>query len=225
MQVPHGFDHRHDAPREDAVRAPRDAVPDLDVDAAQAVAAVTDPGGRDRVRDERDASGRRPPDDLRRLLGEVVPVEDHLDDHVVARERRAGDARVAVAERPHRVEEVRDRADAAIERRRSLLRGRVGVTARDDDAALVQQVDELERAGQLGRERDVADRAGGEQPLEQASVRIAPRRSRVRSEPVRGEERAFEMDAEDARSGAARAGTSRSAAIRSSSGAVMKVGW
>ena len=40
--------------------APRDAVPDLDVDAAQAVAAVTDPGGRDRVRDERNPSGLPP---------------------------------------------------------------------------------------------------------------------------------------------------------------------
>ena len=47
-------------------------------------------------RDERDPAGGRPPDDPGGFLGEMMAVEDQLHDHVVAGERGAGDAGVAV---------------------------------------------------------------------------------------------------------------------------------
>ena len=116
-----------------------------------------------------------------------------------SRERRAGDARVAVAERPHRVEQVRDRADAAVEGGVRLLGGRVGVADGDGDPARVQQVDQLAGARQLGRERDEPHRPGGEDPLEQRRVGVAAGRRRVRAEAVRREERALDVRAEDPR--------------------------
>ena len=57
------------------------------------------------------------------------------------------------------------------------------MAARDDDTALEQQVDELQRAGQLRRERDLRDRPRGQQSLEYSPVGIASRRRWVRSEP------------------------------------------
>ena len=199
VQVPHRVDHRHDAAGKDAVGAAGDAVADLDLDAAEAELRVAGTGGCDRVGDERDPARRRPPDELRGLGREVMPVEDHLDDHVVADERGARDPGVAVAERPHRVEEVRDGADSPIEGGVGLGGSRVGMAARDDDAA-------LDGAGRRARARPAAParascghRPCGEQPLEQLPIGIAPRRSRVRAEPPLREERPFEMGAEDAR--------------------------
>ena len=46
-----------------------------------------------------------------------------------------------------------------------------------------QQVDELERAVELRRERHVRHRPRGEQPLEQREVGVAPRRRGVHAEP------------------------------------------
>lgn len=76
-----------------------------------------------------------------------------------------------------------DSADAAVERGACLLGGRVRMAARDDDAALVQQVDQLERSGKLGSKRDVPDRPCRKQPLEQRSVRIAPRGRGMGTDP------------------------------------------
>ena len=138
VQPANGLDQRQGAAGEHAVGAARDAVPNLDVDVAEPVAPVADSGGRDRVRDERDTAGGRAPHDPCSLLGEVMAVEDHLDDHVVARKRGPGDTRVSVPERPHRVEEVRHCRHAAVEGTGSFLGRCVGVPARDDDSACVQ---------------------------------------------------------------------------------------
>ena len=62
------------------------------------------------------------PRDARRLRRKMDAVDDHRDDHVVACERSADDARVAVQERAHRVEEVRHAPGAAVERGIRLLR-------------------------------------------------------------------------------------------------------
>ena len=58
-------------------------------------------------------------------------VEDHLDGHVRPGERDAGHAGVAMGERPHRIEEVGDGSDAAVERRGRLVGARVAMTHRD----------------------------------------------------------------------------------------------
>ena len=134
-----------------------------------------------------------------RLGREVDSVEDDLDDDVVARERGARDARVAVPERTHRVEEVRDRAHADVERGVRLLCGRVRVAARDDDLAAQERLDQRVRARQLRCERDEADGSRLEQPLEEVDVRVAPRAGWVDPESQRREERALEVNAQDPR--------------------------
>ena len=68
--------------------------------------------------------------------------------------------------------------------------------ARDDDSALVQEVDELERAFELGREGHLGDRPGLEQALEERAIGIAPVGLRMGAEALRGEERPLEVRAE-----------------------------
>ncbi len=104
-----------------------------------------------------------------------------------------------MTERPHRVEEVGDGCDAAIERASGLVGGRVGVAARHDDAAARQQVDQLERAVQLRRERHRGHGACVEQAREQRRIWVAARVDGVRPEPHRREEGPFEVDADHAR--------------------------
>ena len=146
---------------------------------------------------------------LRGLLGEVMAVEDQLHDHVVAGERGAGDAGVAVPERPHRVEEMRDGGGAAVEGAVRLLGGRVGVAARDDDAARAEQVDQLERAVELRCERHLRDAPGREQALEQRGIGVAAGRDRMRAEAERREKRPLEVRADHPRPDRARAGSRR----------------
>ena len=73
------------------------------------------------------------------------------------------------------------------------------VPERDGDAARVEQVDQLERAGQLGRERHQPHGTCREQALEQRDIGIAPRGEAVRAEAGGGEERPLEVGAEDPR--------------------------
>ena len=113
----------------------------------------------------------------------------------------ADDAGVAVRQRAHRVEDVGHRADASVEGCVSLGRRGIRVAERDDDAAPVEEIDELERAGKLRRERHEAYRACGEQTLEQRRVGVAAGGEPVRTEPGRGRERPFQVDAEDPRAG------------------------
>ena len=154
-----------------------------------------------------------------------MPVDDHLHDDVVAGQRGARDPGVALVEAAHRVEEVRDRADAAVEGASASAAVASRVPERDDDAARVQLVDQLERAGQLGRERDVANAAGGEQAVGQRQVGSAAgtradgrRHARARGTGPRGARRG-----RAARS--ARPGPRRATATSSASRAVISVGW
>ena len=123
VQVPHRLDHRQHAAGEHAVGAAHGALVHL---RRRGCRRSTRRRSRPAAVIESVTSATRPrrraPDDLHGLGGEVDAVEDQLDDHVVAGERRADDARVAVQERPHRVEEVRDRARRRGRRRRSPAR-------------------------------------------------------------------------------------------------------
>ena len=164
-----------------------------------AIVPVTEPGGGDRVGDEREPARRDAPQQPHDVAVEVHAVDDRLHDHVRPHERRADDAGVAMRQRPHRVEDVGDRANAAIEGGVRLGRSRVRVAEGDDDSPGLEHVDELERPGQLGRERHHPHRTGGDEPLEQSQVGIAAIAGGVGAEPARREERAFEVRPEHAR--------------------------
>ena len=152
--------------------------------------AVVQPGGRDRVGDERHPlaapRARRP---SRRLGREMDAVEDDRHDDVVARERRADDARVAVQERAHRVEEVGDAARAAVERGVRLLGGRVACgRARRSTPRSSRRSISASAPGELGRERHQPHGPAVEQPLEQrrGRGRAAPRLRACRAGSARG---------------------------------------
>jgi hypothetical protein len=134
----------------------------------------------------------------------MVAVEDQLDDDVVAHERGPGDPRVSVAEGTHGVEEVRHRQGAAVEGDLRLLGRRVGVAARNGDATREEDVDQLERAGELRRQRDEPHRPRVEQPLQQLRIGVAPAFEQVRPHARGGEERAFDVHAEDSRAASGR---------------------
>ena len=76
----------------------------------------------------------------------VQAVRDEPDRHPVVGQRRAGEPRLAVVERRHRVEQVGDEPDPGVEAGRGLLERRVAVAGRDDDAARDQRRDDVERA-------------------------------------------------------------------------------
>src|SRR5439155_22393588 len=79
--------------------------------------------------------------------------------------------------------------------------GAVRMTARDGHASLTQQIHQLVGTRKLGRERHVAHRAGVEEASQQPAIRVAPRLRRTRAEPLRGNERTFEMRTDDVRVG------------------------
>ena len=138
-------------------------------------------------------------------------VQDDLDDHVIPREGGAGDPGISMPERAHRVEEMRHAPHSGVEGGVRLVRGRVRVTARDDDLASQQRLDQRVRAGKLGCQRHQTDGPCGQQAFEQLLVRISARGGGMDPEAQGREERPFQMSAEDA--GPARsAGTSRRAA-------------
>src|ERR671923_285526 len=202
VEIPDSFDHRQRAAGELAVRTAGDPVADLHFEAAEAVRAILKAGACHRVRDERHAARSGVPDEPGRLRREVVSVEDDLDDHVGPRECGARDTRIAVAERAHRIEEVRHGSHAGVEGGGGLRGPGVAVSERHGDAAPEQEVDEGVGSRELRRERDHADPARVKESLEQRRIRISARQGRMRAEALRGEERAFEMDAEDARAAA-----------------------
>src|SRR5690348_5875371 len=104
-----------------------------------------------------------------------------------------------MAQRPHRVEEMRHGSNPAVEGDLGLLGGRVGVPARDRDTSQLQELDQDIGARQFRGERDEANRACPDQALEQADIRVATPGGRVCTEPGRRKERALEVYAEDAR--------------------------
>jgi len=63
----------------------------------------------------------------------------------------------------------------------------------------VEEVDQLERSRELGREGHQPHGPGREQPLEERRVRVATPVAAVRPETRGGEERSLEVDAEDVR--------------------------
>ncbi len=120
VQVAHRLDHRQQAAGEHAVVAAHRHRRGRRRRARRGVNSPSPSArSRDRVGDERDATRSRLPDEAHRVGGEVDAVDDDLDDDVGPGERRADEAGVAVLEGPHRVEEMGDGVDAAVEGRRA----------------------------------------------------------------------------------------------------------
>ena len=135
MEIADGLDHGQRAPGKRAGRAARYTVLDLDIEVAKPIRTVSDPGAGHGIGDERDPALSCLPDHGCRNRCDVHPVEDQLHNHVGSCERRSRDSGIAMVERTHGVEEVRHAPHAEIERDVRLLRGRVGVAARDRDLA------------------------------------------------------------------------------------------
>ena len=108
---------------------------DLDIEVAEPIRTVIEPGAGHGIGDERDPALSCLPDHGCRDGCDVHPVEDELHDDVGSRERRARDSGIAMVERTHGVEEVRHAPHAEIEGDVRLLGGRVRVAARDRDLA------------------------------------------------------------------------------------------
>ncbi len=98
-------------------------------------------------------------------------------------QRHAAQAGVARPPAAVGVVHVRDRAGTAVEGGVGVRRVGVGVPARDDDAARRPAVDQLERPGQLGRQRHHRHRPGAEQLLDQRRVG-RPQVARGRARPA-----------------------------------------
>ena len=178
-QHPQAPGERADGARQRPVRQAGDTVLDRDVDGADAKRPVAEAGCRDRVGDQGDPAAGRAPRRQDRLRREVDAVGDQLHDHVAPGQRRADDAGVAVAERPHRIEEVGHRPGALVERGMRDDGGRIGVAERDGDSPPHEAVDELAGPGQLRRERDGADGApGNEVGGEQVEIGLPEQRRR-----------------------------------------------
>ena len=185
MKIAHGFDHREGASRERAARPACDSVPDVDVEAAEAVRAIGETGAGHRIRHESHPTRGSAPDDTRCLGSEVYAVQDDLDDHVISREGGAGDAWISMAERAHRVEEMRHASHSGVEREVGLVGSCVRVTTRDDDFASQQALDQCVGAYELGCQCDQAHRPGLQQAFEQPLVRLSASGIRVDPEAQR----------------------------------------
>ena len=197
-------------------------------DLAERVGAVAEPRAGDRVGDERDPARRRRATASRTISGSRwTPSTIDLDDDVgrarAPRRRCPGRGGASGRIALKRCVTVRTPRSKAACR---LVGGRVRVPERDRDAARVQEVDQLERARELGRERHRAA------PALRASSRSSSagsgsRRARRRCVPRRAGERngPSRCDAEDARARACRVGTACERRARGrSSGDVMNVG-
>ena len=214
VQVAHRVDHRQRRARELPLRPAHDAAGRLDRAPAEHELPVAHARRGRRVGDQREAVRRRLPGDRHGVGRDVVQVHDHLHDDIGARERGDRDARIARRALAHRVEEVRDGRDTAVEGQVRLGGGRVGMPGRDGDPARDQLVDQLERAAQLRRQRDLRDRRRIEQPAQQRDVRSAQARA------CRARRRGAATGTALRRALRARAGRSRRAASRAAPRAV-----
>jgi hypothetical protein len=125
----------------------------------------------------------------------VDAVGDHADPHARVGERDPGQPGLAVAERDHGVEQVGDVADAGVEGGPGLGRGGRRVAGGHDDPRPGQRAHEVERAGQLGRQRHEGDTLGPTLLGGQRRVRRHQPVHRVGAPALGGEERALEVQA------------------------------
>ena len=152
-----------------------DAVADADVHRAEAIVAVAlTPAAGDRVGHERDAAGGDLPDEAHDLGVEVDAVDDRPARRRPGRRSAAPTMPgIAVRERTHRVEDVRHRAHAAVERRVRLAGGRVAVPERD-------------RRSRAPSSRSTSSSAPGKLRRQRHRAAPARRRAGARAAPGRG---------------------------------------
>jgi len=90
----------------------------------------------------------------------VDAVVDHLAGQV-CRERRGDDSRLAMVQWPHPIEQVGRERYAGVDRRLGVGVPGVGVAHRGDCSGREHLADQVERAGQFGRDGDAAQGAAG----------------------------------------------------------------
>jgi hypothetical protein len=179
-----------------SVRQPGDTIAHRDVQSAEQVVAVAHPGRGDGIGDKRDPPGGHPHDPGGERRVNVHGVEDELT-RGLAFEQGADDARLALMQRPHRIEQVgTDRGPGGEPGTCLVVRG-VGVPDGCHRAAVDNLGYRLERSGQLRGDRDHAHGASSrvEQGGHRGSIGRAQQGRVVRAAAGRGKERAFEMDA------------------------------
>ena len=193
-QVPDAGVEPQDASREQSVGQPRAGVVDGHLAVGQPERTVRHPERGHRIGHDREPVGPGdPPGNVehRRVHVDRVGDRPHCDPFVG--EDRRGDPRLAMGHRRHRVEQVRGVAGARLDPGLGLLEGRARVPERDDDTFGREHPDELERARQVGRERDDRDTGRPAPAGCQSGVGPAKERRVVRAIAVGAQERALEM--------------------------------
>ncbi len=160
--------------------------------------AVAHPGQRDGVADQHQPVRRLEPGDERpERRMDMDAVGDQLDVGRVVEQGGHGDARRAVVDAAHGVEEVRRRSRAGREAAVRLLEGRRRMTERDGDAAIAEPADELGRARQLRRDRHQSEAIDERLERRERHVRGHQEVGRVVGTPPHGgEERPLQVEAQ-----------------------------
>ncbi len=94
------------------------------------------------------------------------------------------DAGIAVIQRTHRIEQMREHPRAGFDTGVRLVESRVGMADGDDHIARGQAANRVEPADQLRRQRDQAQRAHREHSLESVAARLEVE-WRMRAEALR----------------------------------------
>jgi hypothetical protein len=133
---------------------------------AQLVAARPHALRRHRIGDQRNAlRALRAQRELQAGPVAVDPVGDEPHRHAFVAQSGPNRPRGAVIEGRHGVEEVRGLRRPGVDATNEALVARIGVPEADDDAALTEATDALERAVALGGERHDLDEAGEQQQV------------------------------------------------------------
>ena len=164
---------------------------------AKPVAAVGHTGRGHRVGHQRQPIRTHAPAHVSIQRGvDVHTVGDQFDCHTGVFEQRDHRTGLAVIDRAHRVEQVRPHRRARRDRRPRLFIGRVGVAHRGDNARVDDSPDGRQRADPLRRQSDHPNRrtAHRENTVEFFGIRVAHQRRLVRTTPLGGQPRAFQMN-------------------------------
>ncbi len=110
-------------------------------------------------------------------------VGDDSGDCGTRRERRGDDAGIAMVQRAHRIEQMREHPGAGVDAGVRLVERRVGMADGDDHVARGQTANRVESARQFGRESDQPKRVHREHSLEGVAARLEVERGmRAQSE-------------------------------------------
>ena len=152
--VAHRLIEGQEAAGEQAVIGARGPAGAFDCNAGHLIAPRGRRGRRGGVGDKRCARAGRRADQLEGERMDVHAVGYQRDVETPIDERDAGESGRLMVQGGHRVEDVRDKPRAGVDRGVCDLAAGAGVSERNGDAAFAEPGYELERPGQLGGDRD-----------------------------------------------------------------------